>query len=61
MNDIFQKISIQDEKQVFDAIIKNYETKGFAIVQYLYFANIIINGILGKKTPNTAYIDALKA
>ena len=40
METILKKIFIGDRQEAFDAILDSYNKQGFAIVNYVYFANI---------------------
>lgn len=57
---IFEKIYKSDQKQGLKDIIKKYKEKWFWVVNYLYFANLVSNGIIGKKKVNPLFLQALE-
>lgn len=56
---IFEKIYKFDKKQALKDIIKRYKEQWFWIVNYLYFANLVSNGIISGKKINRAFLEAL--
>lgn len=57
---IFEKIYTWNSTKVLNEILTVYEQKGYAIVNYLYFANLISNWILGNKTLNKEFLNSLE-
>lgn len=56
---IFEKIYKFDKKQALKDIIKRYKEQWFWVVNYLYFANLVSNGIISGKKINRAFLEAL--
>ena len=44
--EIFKKLYLKNEENAIKDILETYEKNSFVIVNYLYFANIISNGII---------------
>ncbi len=57
--EIFKKLYLKNEENAIKDILETYEKNSFAIVNYLYFANTISNGIIWNKPLNKEYFDAL--
>lgn len=57
--EIFKKLYLKNEENAIKDILETYEKNSFVIVNYLYFANIISNGIIWNKPLNKEYFDAL--
>lgn len=57
---IFTKIYKSNKKQALKDIIKKYKENWFWVVNYLYFANLVSSGIIGKKKVNTSFLRALE-
>ncbi|MDD5769823.1 MAG: WecB/TagA/CpsF family glycosyltransferase [Candidatus Gracilibacteria bacterium] len=56
---IFTKLYSKDKKQALKDILQEYHKKGFLIVNYLYFANLVSNGIIGGKKINKDFLNAI--
>lgn len=57
---ILEKIYKNKAKDAFWEIIQTYKETWFCVVNYLYFANLISNGIIGWKKINKAFLQALE-
>ncbi len=57
---ILEKIYKKNTQKAFKEIIKKYKEQWFWVVHYLYFANLISNGIIGNKKVNREFLEALK-
>lgn len=58
---IWEKIYTFDKITALKDILQTYQEKWFWIVHYLYFANLVANGILSGNNINTEYISSLEA
>jgi len=58
--DILKRIFTQDKTKAFEEIIKIYKEKWFCLVNYLYFANLVSNGIIWNKKLNNNFLDSLE-
>lgn len=58
---ILEKIYKNNTKDAFKDIIKKYREQWFWVVNYLYFANLVSNGIISGKKVNRAFLDALSS
>lgn len=56
---IFTKLYTKNKENAYKDILKSYAEKGYLVVNYLYFANLISNGILGNKKVNKTFLDAI--
>ncbi|MGE4444265.1 MAG: WecB/TagA/CpsF family glycosyltransferase [Candidatus Altimarinota bacterium] len=56
---ILEKIYKNNTKEAFKDIIKKYKEQGFGVVNYLYFANLVSNGIISGKKVNREFLEAL--
>lgn len=59
MENIFLKLYAWDTKQAWNDIVTQYNTKGYATVYYMYFANLVRQGIVGYKPLNREYLFSL--
>lgn len=57
---VIKKLSTSDTSQTIHNILWIYDSQKSVIVNYLYFANAIDWGIVGKKVKNTQYIKSLE-
>lgn len=58
---ILEKIYKNNTKEAFKDIIKKYKEQWFWVVNYLYFANLVSNGIISWKKVNREFLEALGA
>lgn len=56
---ILEKIYKNNTKEAFKDIIKKYKEQWFWVVNYLYFANLVSNGIISWKKVNREFLEAL--
>jgi UDP-N-acetyl-D-mannosaminuronic acid transferase (WecB/TagA/CpsF family) len=61
LNSLLSKLFTGTREAAFDAIFSLYEKKGSALVHFLYFANIVLNGLEKKELSSSAqeYANAL--
>lgn len=60
MTDLFLKLSSDSSSQVLENIVSLYKKQGFVITHYLYFANLVSNGIISNFTRNIPFFQALE-
>lgn len=56
---IFDKIYTKDKNQALIDIINLYKKNSYLIVNYIYFANLVLNWIIWNKKLNKEYLEAL--
>lgn len=56
---LFAKIYKNNKSHAWKDILSLYKQQGYVVVNYLYFANLVANGILWKGTLNKEYLKAL--
>lgn len=56
---IFTKLYTKNKECACKDILKTYAENGFCVVNYLYFANLVSNGILGKTSLNKPFLHAI--
>lgn len=56
---IFTKLYTKNKSQAFKDILTHYKEQWFLVVNYLYFANLISNWLLGNKKLNKNFLSAI--
>lgn len=59
MNEIINKLYSKTKENALKDILEIYKKKWYCVVNYLYFANLIINGLLWKKNKNNDFRESL--